>query len=98
MQITFTENEIRGVATSMTAEDVLIYTQPDCPYCEMAKQWLDGHGFPYTECDITADLQCAAEYKRFGAVGTPYLVVRHNGAVRHLRNGFTSTAFFEALA
>lgn len=93
-----TEQEIRAIAHSMGAKDVLIYTQPNCTYCDMAKRWLNEHGFKYTECDITSDSQCAADFKRYLATGTPYVVTHRNGNVRHLRNGFTSSAFLAALA
>ncbi|MFD2368369.1 glutaredoxin family protein [Pseudoduganella sp. GCM10020061] len=88
---------MRTLASSMNARDVIIFTQPDCAYCEMAKRWLDEHGFAYTECDIGSDPDCAAAYKRYLAVGTPYVVIRRNGRERHLRNGFTAAAFLAAL-
>lgn len=93
-----TEEEVRALASSMSAEDVIIYTQAECAYCELAKEWLDAHGFRYVECDISADSSCAATFKRFGATGTPYVVTKRAGTVRHLRNGFTSSEFLMALA
>lgn len=93
-----TEQEIRDRAGTMSAGDVVIYTQPDCAYCEMAKRWLDAHGFKYTECDIKSDADCAAAFKQCLATGTPYVVVRRDGAKdRHLRNGFISSEFLAAL-
>ena len=93
-----TEDEIRTLASRMDAADVAIYTQPGCAYCEMAKQWLDANGFRYTECDIESDPGCAAAYKQYLAIGTPYVVIKRAGKDRHLRNGFTSSAFLAALA
>jgi glutaredoxin len=92
-----TEQKIREFATAMSASDVVIYTQPDCAYCGMAKRWLDENGFAYIECDIHSDAGCAAEYKRYLAIGTPYVVVKRHGKERHLRSGFTSSAFLAAL-
>ena len=92
-----TEQEIRAIADSMNVDDVFIYTQADCGYCEAAKQWLEAHGFRYTECAIDRDAGCAATYRGYGATGTPFLVVRRNGGHRHLRNGFTSVAFLAAV-
>lgn len=93
-----TEQEIRRLASTTNAGDVLIYTQRGCTYCEMAKQWLDANGFAYTECDIVSDPDCAAAFKRHLATGTPYVVVKRAGRDRHLRNGFTSSAFLAALS
>lgn len=93
-----TEQEIRILARSMCADDVVIYTQPCCTYCEMAKMWLDEHGFKYIECDITSDPSCNATFKRYLATGTPYVVTQRDGKIRHLRNGFTSSEFLAALA
>jgi glutaredoxin len=90
--------EMRTLASSMSARDVIIFTQPDCVYCEMAKRWLDEHGFAYTECDIASDPESAAAYKRYLAIGTPYVVIKRIGRERHLRNGFTGAAFLAALS
>lgn len=92
-----TELEIRELANSMRAEDVVVYTQLGCAYCELAMRWLDDYGFKYIECDIGTDSDCAAAFKRYRATGTPYVVARRNGNVRHLREGFTSSAFLKAL-
>lgn len=93
-----TEEEIRLLASSMGPHDVVIYTQPGCGYCDRAKRWLDEHGFSYVECDIRFDSGRAAEFRRFGATGTPYVVTSRGGRVRHLRNGFTSSAFLGSLS
>lgn len=93
-----TEEEIRMLASRVDAGEVIVYTQPGCAYCEMAKRWLDANGFQYTDCDIKADPDCAAAYKQYLAIGTPYVVVKRAGKDRHLRNGFTSSAFLAALA
>jgi glutaredoxin len=93
-----TEQEIRNLASTMSEDDIVIYTQPGCAYCEVAKQWLDANGFKYTECDIASDANCASAFKQYCATGTPYVVVKRTGKDRHLRNGFTSTAFLAALA
>lgn len=92
-----TEDEIRALAGALSCGDVVIYTQPGCRYCDMAKQCLDSHGIQYIECDIHSDPDCAAAFKSFLATGTPYVVVRRAGKVRHLRDGFTSSAFLAAL-
>ena len=34
---------------------VILYTRPDCPYCDAARRYLDERGDPYVELDITAD-------------------------------------------
>ena len=81
----------------MCPDNVVIFTQPDCAYCEMAKRWLDEHGFKYLERDITSDPANAAAYKQYSATGTPYVVTSRGGKVRHLRNGFTSSEFIAAL-
>ena len=92
-----TEQEIRKLSSAMNVGDVVIYTLPGCAYCEMAKRWLDANGFRYTECDIESDANCASAFKRYRAIGTPYVVVKRTGKDRHLRNGFTSAAFLAAL-
>jgi alkyl hydroperoxide reductase subunit F len=34
--------------------EIKLYTEPGCPYCRMAKEFLDGRGVPYAEFDISA--------------------------------------------
>lgn len=92
-----TEQEIHNLASTMEAGDVVIYTERGCAYCDMAKQWLDKNGFKYTECDIESDSRCAAVFKQYRPIGTPYVVVKRSGQERHLRDGFTSAAFLAAL-
>ena len=40
---------------------VILYTQPDCPYCDAARRYLDGRGDPYQERDITTDPEAEQE-------------------------------------
>lgn len=42
---------------------ITLYTQPNCPYCVKAKNWLDQHGFPYRTVDIAADAAARAFVK-----------------------------------
>jgi glutaredoxin len=32
---------------------ITVYSKPYCPYCTMAKQYLEEHNFEYEEIDIT---------------------------------------------
>jgi glutaredoxin len=34
---------------------VMLYTKPDCPYCDAARRYLDERGVAYLERDITTD-------------------------------------------
>ena len=34
---------------------VTLYVVPDCPLCERARLWLNGHGIPYLERDVKYD-------------------------------------------
>jgi glutaredoxin len=34
---------------------VILYTRPDCPYCDAARRYLDECGDPYEERDVAAD-------------------------------------------
>ena len=37
------------------AREVKIYTTPTCPYCKMAKNFLDDNGINYQEFNIVED-------------------------------------------
>jgi glutaredoxin len=34
---------------------VILFSRPDCPYCDAARRYLDDRGDPYEERDITVD-------------------------------------------
>jgi len=37
------------------AREVKIYTTPTCPYCKMAKKFLDNNGIKYQEFNVAED-------------------------------------------
>jgi glutaredoxin-like YruB-family protein len=37
------------------AREVKIYTTPTCPYCKMAKKFLDDNGIKYQEFNVAED-------------------------------------------
>jgi glutaredoxin 3 len=45
------------------AREVKIYTTPTCPYCKMAKKFLDDNGIKYQEFDIVQDKAARKEMK-----------------------------------
>jgi len=42
---------------------VKLYTTPTCPYCKMAKKFLDDHGIKYQEFNIVEDKAARDEMK-----------------------------------
>ena len=46
---------------------VNLYVVLDCPLCAHARDWLDGHGIPYTESDVA---------NNFGALRRMYELTR----------------------
>jgi glutaredoxin 3 len=57
------------------ARNVVVYTQQGCPPCTQAKEFLTRKGIAFTEKDIRQDPQAISELQRFGAMGTPVIVV-----------------------
>jgi len=51
---------------------VILYTRPDCPYCDAARRYLDERGDSYAERDITTD--AAAEQEVAEITGGPLSV------------------------
>ena len=45
------------------AREVKIYTTPTCPYCKMAKKFLDDNGIKYQELNIVEDKAAREEMK-----------------------------------
>jgi glutaredoxin 3 len=46
------------------AQEVKIYTTPICPYCKMAKQFLDANGIKYQEFNVAEDKAARDEMAR----------------------------------
>jgi glutaredoxin-like YruB-family protein len=55
----------------MTRE-VKIYTTPTCPYCKMAKKFLDDNGIKYQEFNVVEDKAAREEMKnKCGSLAVP---------------------------
>ncbi|MEI7856371.1 MAG: Uxx-star family glutaredoxin-like (seleno)protein [Methanomicrobiales archaeon] len=55
---------------------VAVYSTQNCPYCRMAKAFLDKHGVPYESIDVGADSEAAQKMIDIsGQRGVPVIVV-----------------------
>lgn len=53
---------------------VKIYSTPSCPYCTMAKKYLDSKNVKYEDVDVSTDRAAAAEMvSKSGQRGVPVL-------------------------
>jgi len=48
--------------------EVVIYSKSDCPFCVMAKDWFNKHGFSYTENVLDNEEQRLAFYQKLNGV------------------------------
>lgn len=85
--------QLKALAATTQADDVLIYSAPWCGNCTEAKSWMTQNGFKYQECNVEASIDCAAQLKRLGSDGVPYLIVKG----QHMKDGFDSDQFIAAL-
>jgi glutaredoxin len=88
---------MQALAASVKADEVVMYSTTECPYCREAKGWLDRHGFAFTECNMSVDTRCEQEFKAYGANGTPFLVITRGGKTHQMRDGFDSDEFLAAV-
>jgi len=52
--------------------EVKIYTTPTCPYCKMAKKFLDDNGVKYQELNVAEDKAAREELQnKCKALGVP---------------------------
>ena len=55
---------------------VSVYSTKNCPYCRMAKAFLEKHGITYEEIDVGADYSAAKKMTELsGQVGVPVIIV-----------------------
>lgn len=59
---------------------VIVFSTPTCPYCHAVKRYLQQHGVPFREVDVSRDPVAAREMvRRSGQQGVP--VVDINGKI-----------------
>lgn len=72
---------------------VKIYTTPTCPYCKLAKSYMDEQGIAFDEVDVAENTDAAQEMvKLSGQMGVPVIMVDDQVIV-----GWNKTALEEAL-
>lgn len=58
---------------------VKVYSTPACPYCSMAKKYLDSKNIPYDSYDVSIDSTAASEMvKKSGQRSVPVLDIDGN--------------------
>ena len=85
--------QMHTLASTVKAQEVVMYSTTECTYCAQAKGWLSQNGFAFTECNMSVSARCESEFRSYGGNGTPYLVVRG----RHMKDGFDSDQFLALL-
>ncbi|WP_374720974.1 glutaredoxin domain-containing protein [Peribacillus tepidiphilus] len=57
-------------------KDIIIYTQPQCPPCEFAKNYFRSYGFQFIEKNIAKDPQARKELMhKYDAYSTPTIII-----------------------
>lgn len=54
---------------------VTVFTSNTCPYCTLAKNYLDEKGVEYTEKNVQTDKDARSELMEMGHMGVPVLIV-----------------------
>ena len=71
--------------------DVKVYTTQTCPYCTMAKRYLDSKGVKYAEIDVSSDHNAAQEMiSKSGQMGVPQIEINGEMVVGFDKNGIES--------
>lgn len=56
-------------------KDITVYTSSTCPYCTLAKEYLDEKGLEYTEKNVQKDSAARKELMEMGHMGVPVVVI-----------------------
>lgn len=73
--------------------EVRLYSTPTCPYCRMAKDFLEKEGVAFTVVDVSEDEEAAREMvEKSGQMGVPVMEVGGTVIV-----GFDRGAYRKAL-
>ena len=66
-------NQEEGISDS--APGVIIYTTPQCGFCNLAKSFFSKHNIDYSEYDITSSQRGFQEYRELKGQGVPLIFV-----------------------
>lgn len=56
--------------------EIKVYSTPTCPYCKMAKTYLDEKGIKYQDLDVTQNAAAKDEMiEKSGQMGVPVITV-----------------------
>lgn len=56
-------------------KEVVVYTSNTCPYCTLAKEYLNEKGVEYTEKNVQKDATARKELMAMGHMGVPVVVI-----------------------
>lgn len=54
---------------------VAVYTTPGCVQCKATFRWLDKHDYPYTEIDVSTDIDASDYVRGMGYSAAPVVVL-----------------------
>ncbi len=56
--------------------EVIVYTTPTCPWCQVVKRYLEERNIPYREVDVSTDMEAAMEMiAKSGQQGVPVVEI-----------------------
>lgn len=55
--------------------EIIVYSSNTCPYCTLAKKYLDEKGIVYIEKNVQTDKEARQELMSMGHMGVPVLVI-----------------------
>jgi glutaredoxin-like YruB-family protein len=74
--------------------EVKLYSTPTCPYCRMAKDFLEKEGVSFSVIDVSEDVKAAQEMvDKSGQMGVPVMEVENTVVI-----GFDRETYRKALA
>ena len=58
------------------SHQVMVYSTPSCPYCHMAKDYLNEQKVAFTDINVAADPTKAQEvFEKSGQMGVPVIII-----------------------
>jgi glutaredoxin 3 len=67
-------HESGGKEGKMSDKKVKVYSTPTCPYCKMAKKFLEDNSIPYQDLNVAEDRKALDDIvRRSGQMGVPVI-------------------------
>ncbi|ELK46800.1 UNVERIFIED_CONTAM: glutaredoxin family protein [Halobacillus marinus] len=77
--------------------EVIVFSAKSCGFCHQQSEFLKRNGVEFIEKDVMADKTVFQEFQSLGGTGTPFTIVKRDGAIASKITGFNKDKLVQDL-